>query len=940
MTGGAPRLVGLLASVFLGISLLGDSIGVQAASPAHAGSVRVTSVATLRLDGALPSLTSLAFQDTETGYAGGRDLLLMTRDGGRAWQPVWRGQGTVTQIDPVSASEAYAVTTRGLLRTTDAGKHWQTRSEPLGATDCMAVPIGPCLAAVSFVASDPDVGYGVAARSPLVGTAPSATLAAPSGHLLYVANGQSGSTGTPGTGTVTAYNLASGRIAWDVPVGESPGSLALSADGAYLYVTDQSSNAVSVIDTRTKRVVRTVATVANPCATAIDPANGDVFVSSNTSGMDVLSPGPRSRVLGSVGDTPGGCSLAFGPGGKILYTVGQANGIQVVNPTSRKRIRTFDIAGTASGIAVSPSGRAIYVASTLPGSIAGRVLELRASTGATVRTWRVGSFPGAVTVDPATGAILVTSGSSVRSIDPGTGAMRRVRFVSNAGVGANLSLSLSPDGRTLYVPTGTGVTVVALPGMETRALPTSGVGVNSLFGTPALQTGGILVRTTDGGQNWEAVPGAPLVQTACALGSGGVLAVSGTRVLASIGRNAPLRLAFQARLQKWPGTLPMALCRGVHVTVQWTADNAGMEHAPYIVFNSSDGGRTFRPVAEENYTHIGLPGVNAPEGPGTEPGPFTLTPAGTPVLSDLVPGLGTTNIRPPDATGDASVPIPGAQNVLALSFPAEQVGYVLTAQGRILATADGGHHFTQLWPSQPSPLDAIAFPTAQVGYGLGTGGDANAVIKTVDAGRTWTVASNLPAAPNPYGGQELAFVNANLGYATSAKGVLYRTTDGGRHWTHLKQAAYQVAFVGPDGCAETGNGFSVSRDGGYAWQSQSGPVPVSLMGCAASLAVSGWSGQEAAFGTQATFVGAAGTGDAWFLENDRLYHTTDGGRTYQEFVQEALGTTAAPRMFSFPVTPAAPSPETGRVGYLLTQSGNLYRTVDGGRIWTDLTTPG
>lgn len=941
------RRIARLASALVALSLLGGSVGIAAAAPTGAGRVHVTTRRTLKLLGTSPTLTTLAFTDTETGYAGGRGVLLMTRDGGRTWQDVWHGEGTVTQVDAVSADVADAVTTRGLLGTTDGGRHWESLREPSGGADCLAIPVAPCLAAVSFAASGPDVGYGVAAPSPLVGTDPSGVLVAPSGSMLFVANGQSGPSdpsGT-GTGTVTAYDLASGRIVWDVPVGEFPASMAVSRHGTYLYVADQGSDTVTVIDTSTGRVADTVPTAAGPCGIAVDPADGDVFVSweplgsSQSSAMEVLSPGPRSRVLGPVAGALPGCSLAFAPGGKALYVTGQANAVQVVDPASRKVIGTFAVAGSPSGVAVSPDGRALYVATTLNASTTGKILDLRPSTGRTVRTWRTGPFPTTVTVDAATGAIVVASGSSVHLIDPATGATRRVSFTTHVTAGEQMSLS--PDGRTLFVPTGTGVTAVTLPGMATRALETSGTGVSSVFGTPALETGGTLVRTTDGGRAWEPVPGAPPVQTACALASGGVVAVSGLRVFASARSGAALHPVFRAPLQAWPGIFPTALCRGSDVAIEWTASNAAMEHAPYILFNSSDGGRTFRPVAEENYTHIGLPGVNAPEGPGTEPGPFTLTPAGHPVLTAVNPAVGAVGIRPPDAAPGVSLTIPGAGNVLAVAFPAEQVGDVLTTQGRILATADGGHHFTQLWPSGPAPLDAIAFPTATIGYGLGTGGDARAVLRTVDGGRDWTRVSNLPGAPNPYGGQELAFVNANLGYAASAAGVLYRTTNGGRTWTVAQPASYfQLAFDGSDGCAETGSGFATSRDGGRTWHDESGPVPLSLTGCADALAAPRWSDQETAFGSGATLVGAVGADDAWFLENDRLYRTTNGGRTYEELAQEALGTTAVPAMFAFPPVPTAPGPQAGRVGYLLTQSGELYRTTDGGQVWTEEIPPG
>ena len=82
-----------------------------------------------------PALDTLAFANTTTGWAGGAGVLLGTRDGGRTWAREWTGQGTVTEINPVTPSVVYAFTDRALLRTEDGGQSWSTLREPGGVRE-------------------------------------------------------------------------------------------------------------------------------------------------------------------------------------------------------------------------------------------------------------------------------------------------------------------------------------------------------------------------------------------------------------------------------------------------------------------------------------------------------------------------------------------------------------------------------------------------------------------------------------------------------------------------------------------------------------------------------------------------------------------------------------------------------------------------------------
>jgi YVTN family beta-propeller protein len=82
----------------------------------------------------------------------------------------------------------------------------------------------------------------------------------PDGKFVYVSN--------QGSNSVTVINTANNTIVKKILVGTSPSGLAITPDGVRVYVSNQGSDSVSVIDTVTNKVVATVP-VSGPSAISI-----------------------------------------------------------------------------------------------------------------------------------------------------------------------------------------------------------------------------------------------------------------------------------------------------------------------------------------------------------------------------------------------------------------------------------------------------------------------------------------------------------------------------------------------------------------------------------------------------------------------------------------------------------------------------------------------
>jgi len=256
--------------------------------------------------------------------------------------------------------------------------------------------------------------------------APDVVVVTPDGRNVYVGSFLGGAIAAfgrdPGTGALTQPSDATGCIAEaiascapGIALG-GPEGMAVSGDGATVYVGSAISNAVAILtrDPSTGALTQpgagcivespltgcvTGVQLSGANAVAVSPGDGDVYVTSLLS--DSVTSFTRSASAGTLTQKAGtaGCLV-------YLRAVGCSFGRALVSP---------------EGLAVSPDGRNVYAAAFQTGAIA--VLDRFASSGS------VAQKPGA-------------RGCLARSAVPGCTRARALAGVS--------SIALSPDGRYLY----------------------------------------------------------------------------------------------------------------------------------------------------------------------------------------------------------------------------------------------------------------------------------------------------------------------------------------------------------------------------------------------------------------------------------------------------------------------------------------------------------
>lgn len=179
------------------------------------------------------------------------------------------------------------------------------------------------------------------------------------GSHMVVTHGGTAYVPNMGSGTVTRIDLDGKRPNLAVAAGPVPEGIALSADGARLWVASRDENAVRVFDTATMKEVGRAPTGETPIRVAITPDGRTAVVSNFGAGtlslIDTATLRPtRTITLGGSAEA-GQVTMLFSPDGRRLYVAETGpDMVAEVDLVAGKVLLRLPAGKDGDGLALSP----------------------------------------------------------------------------------------------------------------------------------------------------------------------------------------------------------------------------------------------------------------------------------------------------------------------------------------------------------------------------------------------------------------------------------------------------------------------------------------------------------------------------------------------------------------------------------------------------------
>ncbi len=250
-------------------------------------------------------------------------------------------------------------------------------------------------------------------------------------------------------------------------------------DAARIFVTNERSGELSVIDGTSHDVVATVPLGKRPRGMQLSPDGRRLYVALSGSpiagpqvderalppadksadGIGVVDPATLrlERIIRGVSDPE---QVSVSRDGRRLYVASEDTATVVVLDESDGRLlAVLTVGHEPEGIATSPDGRWVYVTSEAEDEVA----VIDTADDSVVAQVHVGARPRSIAFSPDGSKAYVSceNDASVAVID--TQRRAQVGRITIPGAGLRpMGMVLSPDGATLYVTTGRGGTLVAI----------------------------------------------------------------------------------------------------------------------------------------------------------------------------------------------------------------------------------------------------------------------------------------------------------------------------------------------------------------------------------------------------------------------------------------------------------------------------------------------
>src|SRR5271166_239448 len=319
--------------------------------------------------------------------------------------------------------------------------------------------------------------------------------------LTFVAGGSFTGTMTPlttvyitnqGSHSLSVIDPSSNTVVDTVRVGFGPVQAVLAPKGTTAYVLNSGAGTVSVVNTSTNSVTTTLRVGLLPEHAAVTPDGSKVYViNTGSNSVSVISTATQSVVATiPVGLAPVGVAIT----GKTAYvTNAGSENVSVINTTTNTVSALVRVGAFPLAIALTPDGSSAYVAN----SGANSVSVINTGTNTVTATVQVGFGPVDVAIAP-NGATAYISDALADSVTVLNTAKNQV--VTSLPVGfLPVKTAITPNGATAYVADAGAKSVSVINTASNTVTATIGVGADPV--DVSISPDGVHAYVTNAGSN-------------------------------------------------------------------------------------------------------------------------------------------------------------------------------------------------------------------------------------------------------------------------------------------------------------------------------------------------------------------------------------------------------------------------------------------------------
>ncbi len=272
------------------------------------------------------------------------------------------------------------------------------------------------------------------------------------------------------SGDLSIIDATSGSVVATVPLGKRPRGIAASPDHTTLFIAlsgspaagpgvdesklpppDRSADGIGMVDVRQQKLLRVLTSGPDPEQLAVGRDGKQVFVANEDAAQLSVIDVAQGKITESykVGEEPEGVSVS--PIADQVWVTSETDGaVYVIDLSAHKVLKSIKVGSRPRSIAFTPDGTRAYV----PSENAGTLSVIDAKRLVVVKTIDLGKGIRAMgtAMAPDGKTVFVSTGRSKLMFAVNT---KTNKVLGSVDVGARpWGITISPDGKTLYTANG------------------------------------------------------------------------------------------------------------------------------------------------------------------------------------------------------------------------------------------------------------------------------------------------------------------------------------------------------------------------------------------------------------------------------------------------------------------------------------------------------